>query len=159
MLSMEILFATTYVDRKLWHILTSSMNTSSSQTTTLQCFGCVRRIRQWTFNTGWHAHSQKKWTSCTRHWPLPKYTCLCQDGANYKQRAKKQRLIIVLIRTLHGAGYGAIRSGIWQLLFIYSIKHIYTGSTQWDNINSVLQCCSVTIAKSKSRNRRDIGLM
>ena len=26
--------------------------------------------------------------------------------------AKKQRLIIVLIRTLHCAGYGAIRSGI-----------------------------------------------
>ena len=58
--------------------------------------------------------------------------------------AKKQRLIIVLIRTLHGAGYGAIRSGIWQLLFIYSITHIYTGSTQSDNNNSVLQCCSVT---------------
>ena len=28
--------------------------------------------------------------------------------------ANKQRLIIMLIRTLHGAGYGAIRSGIWQ---------------------------------------------
>ena len=62
-----------------------------SQTTTLQCFGCVRRILQCTFNTGWHAHahSQKKWTSCTRHWPLPKYTCLCQDGANYKQRSQE----------------------------------------------------------------------
>ena len=39
--------------------------------------------------------------------------------------AKKQRLIIVLIRTLHGAGYGAIRSGIWPFWLIYSIKHLY----------------------------------
>ena len=65
--------------------------------------------------------------------------------------AKKQRLIIVLIRTLHGAGYGAIRPGIWQLLFIYSIKHIYTGIVHNEIILILFYSVALLLAKSKSR--------
>ena len=56
--------------------------------------------------------------------------------------AKKQRLIIVLIRTLHGAGYGASDN---CYLFIYSIKHIYTGIVGLHNEIILIQFYSVAL--------------
>ena len=53
------------------------------QTTILQCYGCVRRIRQWTFN--------KRRTSCRHNRRSGRIACLCEDGAISNQRSQQTK--------------------------------------------------------------------
>ena len=76
---------------------------------------------------------------------LPKYTRLCQDGANYKQRSLETK-------TDHRVDSHIAWRWLWSnstrhltiVIYLFNKTYLYRYSTQWDNINSVLQCCSVT---------------